>query len=431
MKTLNRFFSAAVFLCVILLSGGNPGDKVKRQDRKLPVRVEPVLISQAGPEHFGNAVYRRGLNGPGIAASGSRILQWPVSASAPASEVVPKGRDDYQNGACVMDINGDGTDEMIVGRTTTPSGTDLMWFEEIPGQNAWKEHLVAHVRDGEGEKGLHDIMPVELNIPGRPVRGVATVVNRMRILWYRTPDEPDQPWKEYLVSDLGMHGAGCAQSGLAVGDITGAGRPDLVCGNFWAECPADPTTESWKIHRYSNWDQRTTPVFPGLQDWIIKTRFGGMNQLDLGDLNNDGTTDIVSTDAEIPQARVAVFCRDHRNPDGLWTETTIDTGIYCPHSLVVTDVNADNRADILVGEMTAGGWYFPRNPDPKLYLYLNQGSLKFRRYVLHHGWGTHMMRLAPQQDQIGIFIFAADEIQSWYPDMITHVVGWTIRPLRQ
>jgi hypothetical protein len=61
-----------------------------------------------------------------------------------------------------------------------------------------------------------------------------------------------------------------------------------------------------------------------------------------------------------------------------------------------------------------------------LYLYLNQGNLKFRKYVLYTGWGTHMMRMAPQQPDDKIFIFAADEIQPWYEDMTTHIVGWTI-----
>ena len=94
------------------------------------------------------------------------------------------------------------------------------------------------------------------------------------------------------------------------------------------------------------------------------------------------------------------------------------------------DVNKDDRPDIIAGEMTAGGWWFPRIPDPKLYLYLNLGNMKFRKYILHEGWGIHMMRMATVPPDDNVFVFAAEEIQSWYKDMTTHIVGWTISPKR-
>jgi len=404
--------------------------KINEPAPALPVKVEPVLISQLGPEHFGNAVYRKGAEGSRIAASGGRILECLVHESATPTEVVPPGANRYQNGACAMDVNDDGTDEMIAGRAEGKQGTDLLWFGEVPGQKQWKEHLIDSIREGNGDEGLHDVMPFEMKVSDRPLKGVVTVVNRRILYWYQITGNANQPWEQHMISDLGTQGAECAQSGLAGGNISGKGRQDLVCGNFWAECPADPTRETWKIHRYINWDRRATPSYPDMKSWVHDTRFGGMNQLDLGDMNNDGRLDIVASDAEIPEARVGIFCQNMVNPYGLWDETIIDTGTYCPHSLVVCDVNADNRADILVGEMTAGGWWFPKNPDPKLYLYLNKGNLKFQKYVLYSGWGTHMMRMIPQHDQKKVFVFAADEIQPWYPDMTTHIVGWNISPVK-
>ena len=258
---------------------------------------------------------------------------------------------------------------------------------------------------------------------------MAIVVNRKRLFWFQIPDDITQPWIQHSIADLAEYGAVAPQSGLVPGNIAGNGQPDLVCGNFWAECPVNPATEPWQIHRYSNWDKRSTPVFSEVPAWVKDQPFGGMNQLDLGDMDGDGKLDIVATDAEIPDARVGVFCRDPLNFRDLWKETIIDTGLYCPHSLVVTDVNKDNRPDIIAGEMTAGGWWFPRTPAPKLYLYLNQGNLKFKKYILHEGWGIHMMRLVKIQPDDRVFVFAADEIQSWYKDMNTHIVGWIISPI--
>jgi len=419
----------SIILLVPWMEGCHPQSKhPKASDTGLPVKVKPMLISQLGAEHFGNAIYRHGIEGPRIAASGNRILEWPVQASAPTAEVVPPDSESYQNGACALDVNGDGFDEMIVGQSSGKLGTDLLWFEEIAGQKNWKKHLIAYVKNRGGEEGIHDIMPVEIRTSKKNLRGVAVVVNRKHINWYQIPDDATQPWTEHMIADLGEHGAKCAQSGLVPGDISGNGRQDLVCGNFWMECPADPTSGTWRVRRYSNWDRRATPKLPGVPEWVSNEHFGGMNQLDLGDMNSDGNLDIVSADAEIPEARVGIFCQDKSNPDGLWNETIVDTNIYCPHSLAVTDVNADNLPDILVGEMTAGGWYFPRNSDPRLYLYLNQGNLKFQKYVLYTGLGTHMLRMASKQDHNKIFVFAADEIQSWYKDMTTHVVGWIISP---
>jgi len=240
----------AIITILILWFGDchQPDAKMKASDLQLPVKVEPVLISQLGPEHFGNTVYRRGIDGPRIAASGNRILEWSVQESALTMEVVPAGQNGYQNGACAIDVNNDNIDEMILGRTTQ-EGTDLLWFEEIPGQKLWKEHLIAFIEDKDGEKGLHDIMPFEVKVLDKKLMGVVALVNRRYLCWYQIKDDVTQLWKEHFIADLTDYGAECAQSGLVLGDLAGNGRQDLVCGNFWAQCPADPTTDSWKIHR--------------------------------------------------------------------------------------------------------------------------------------------------------------------------------------
>ncbi len=422
------YFAGMILLMIWIEACRQSSDKLNGSDMNFPVKVEPMLISQLGAEHFGNAIYRRGMKGPRIAASGDRILEWSIQKSAPTTEVFPAGSGKYENGACAMDVNGDNIDEMIVGRSTGEQETELLWYEEVPDQRQWEEHTITSIRKGKGEEGFHDIMPFEMRTPDRLVLGVVIIVNRKTLYWYQIPTDVTQPWDQHMIADLSSYKAESAQSGLVLGDIAGNGRADVVCGNFWAECPADPGNDPWQVHRYSNWDRRSTPVFPNVPAWVGENRFGGMNQIDLGDMDGDGRLDIVASDAEIPDARVGVFCRDIASPRNLWNVTIIDTAIYCPHSLVVADVNKDNLPDIIVGEMTAGGWWFPRNSNPRLYLYLNEGNLKFRKFVVHEGWGIHMMRKAPQQPHDRIFVFAADEIQSWYEDMTTHVVGWTFSP---
>jgi hypothetical protein len=201
---------------------------------------------------------------------------------------------------------------------------------------------------------------------------------------------------------------------MVIGDIAGNGRPDVVCGMFWAECPADPTREPWVIRRYGDWEDG---------GW------GGMVKLALGDMDGDGKLEIVASEAEIPNARMGIFKRDPGHPDGPWNGHLIERGLYCPHSLVLADLDRDGRTDIIAGEMTAGGWDFPLHPNPHIYAYMNDGGLTFRRSTLVSGWGVHEMSLAPARADGRLLILAADEIQPQkFPEMKTHVSTWTIAP---
>ena len=232
---------------------------------------------------------------------------------------------------------------MIVARSLpSKKGIDLLWFEEAPGQPQWKEHLITHL-DSNQSDSPHDIVPLEMKTVGKTLRGVVVIIRRNRLVWYQVPDDPTQPWQECEIATLED-----SQSGMSVGDLAGHGRPDVACGMFWAECPADPSTGAWQAHRY------------GWNDSI----WAGMAKTAFGDMNGDGRLDIVASEAEIPNARLAAFCRDPAAPNGPWQCTLIEKGLYCPHSLVLIDANGDSRLDILVGEMTAGGWDFPLNPAP-------------------------------------------------------------------
>jgi hypothetical protein len=186
---------------------------------------------------------------------------------------------------------------------------------------------------------------------------------------------------------------------------------------YWAECPADPRSESWKVHRFGHFDGG---------GW------GGMAKLAIADLDGDGQQDIIASEAEIPEARLGIFSRDTEQPDVLWKYREIDAGLYCPHSLVLADLDGNGKIDIVTGEMTAGGWSFPLNPRPRVRAYLGKADGSFERRDLAVGLGVHEMGLVPPKNEGRISIFAADEIQPQkFPDMQTHVNLWTIERLRK
>lgn len=366
------------------------------------------LLADLGGEHLAHAVYRHTPRGGAVVAWGERVVEWPLDQPLLREAVARSGEMHYSNGGCAIDVDGDGTDEIVVarGRSRSCADPDLVWLKDDGGPT-WSSHKIASL--GPGPIAPHDIVPFSFAFAeGRKLRGVVLVIDRRVLVWYEIPGDPSLAWIRHEIAELPV----ASQSGIAVGDLAGNGRPDVVCGTFWAECPSDPARERWHVRRYSRWED---------------AGWGGMDKLALADMNCDGALDIVASEAEIPDARLGIFFRRRNEPDGPWECREIEKGLYCPHSLVVADLDGDDRADLVVGEMTAGGWDFPLNPRPRLIAYYNRAERPFERQVLSEGWGVHEMGLVPNGGHAGHVLFAADEIQPQkFPTMKTRVSTWTV-----
>jgi hypothetical protein len=385
-------------------------------ERDLGLEIRHELLSQLGTEHIAHAIHREGVGALKIVAWGDRIVQWPLTQNGVLREVVSaQPNAGYSNGGCAMDLDGDGVEELIIARGGGRWARDpqLIWFREFAGHDRWTEHVVARIGTN-ADDGPHDIAPIVLKRSnGDSTRGVVLLISRKKLVWYEIPSEPSDEWVRH---DIGTFPAAASQSGLAVGDIAGRGRPDIVCGMFWAECPDDPASP-WPLHRFGNWDENS---------------WGGMAKVAVADLDGDGKNEIVASEAEIPNARLGVFRRGDNDAARPWTCSVIDRGLYCAHSLVVTDVDGDGRADIIAGEMTAGGWDFPLNPHPRILAYRNQGQLRFDRHTIVEGLGVHELGMVAARNNRPLILYAADEIQPQkFADMRTHVSYWVISRVRR
>ena len=112
-------------------------------------------------------------------------------------------------------------------------------------------------------------------------------------------------------------------------------------------------------------------------------------------MDGDGQNEIVASQAEIPEAKLGIFSLDRSRLDELWQVREVDSGLYCPHSLVLADLNRDGHIDIVTGEMTAGAWSCPLNPRPRILAYLANGDGTFKQRLLAEGRGVHEMGVVP------------------------------------
>ena len=399
--------SFLIFLLILVNSC-----KTNNEEEQLSYKVsEHKIFGHLGSNHIANMVARKGTEGYRFTAWGRiPITEWPVESSNKNQVVQSTSELRYSNGGCAMDIDGDGIDEIIVARgdIRNLSNAKMYWFDEVEGQEYWEEYMIDDIWEG-GYVAPHDIKPYVQEDNG--FKGILANKGRDELYLYPVPNDPKGNWERIHIASFSN------QSGMEVIDINGDGYEDIVTGMYWIEGPENPRQQaSWEMHRFGEWDKN---------DWS----WGGMIQHGIADFDGDGKLELVTSEAEIPHARLAMFDRNDNNPTDLWEETLLDSTLYAPHSVVVADLNNDQQPDFIVGEMTAGGWDFPMIAHLKVYTYVNQGDMEFKRTILCEGSGVHEKRVFPDPYEGKLMIYAADKIQPQkFTNMNTHCSYWLIEP---
>src|SRR5690606_12473475 len=178
--------------------------------------------------------------------------------------------------------------------------------------------------------------------------------------------------------------------GAGIGDLNGAGTPDVVAGPFWYEGPDYKTRHEFyperpfDPRRYSDnffvgvfdfnadgWNDILIVGFPGQQafwyenpqgrdgHWTRHLAFDGVDNESphIGDITGDGRPDLVFHH----EGRLGFATSDPARPAEPWTFHPVsdDLGLsHFTHGLGVGDVNGDGHPDILM----ARGWW--ENPGP-------------------------------------------------------------------
>jgi hypothetical protein len=336
-------------------------------------------------------------------SSGPCLVGFRRTAQGWARFVIDEDHLEIAAGGAVCDVNGDGYPDLIFG--SAASGNSVWWWEN-PGKTGdhnrpWKRHIITNTEKGQH----HDQLAGDFLGVGKP-QIVSWFQGGNKLVLFPIPSNPDQtgPWPTVIEVAGGLKRSKTSSlgpEGLAMGDIDGDGKLDIVGGgrwfkhlagtNFasyiidpvqtpgrvavgnlveggshpevvmvigdgvgrlkWYECIGDPTqTTSWQGHD------------------LLGVDANHCHSLQIADFNGDGHLDILCAEmmqwnktVDNPQAKAWIFYGDGR---GHFTKTELATG-FDFHEAKAVDLNGDGRIDIVNKPFV---WKTPR-----LDLWLNQG----------------------------------------------------------
>jgi hypothetical protein len=169
------------------------------------------------------------------------------------------------------------------------------------------------------------------------------------------------------------------EEGLAIGDLDGDGRNELVCGTHWYKYAG--AGRPWESHQFAS--------------GLITTKVA------IGDLDGDGRNEIVLAEGDPcvcgkAQGGKLAWYKPRGEITAMWEEHVLEDGLLDAHSLQLGDLCGNGRLDILVGEVGVAD----RQTDqylirpPRLMIYENDGHAHFTRHIIDEGTGIHDAVLA-------------------------------------
>jgi hypothetical protein len=271
-------------------------------------------------------------------------------------------------GGLTHDLTGSGYPDIING--SDYRGDTLYWWEN-PGPSSdetWTRHVITRT----GSPQFHDEKIGDVTGDGR-LSLVFWNNGGKTLYWCPLPDDPRQtPWPQIGVIATGCEEDGHAEEGLAILDLDGDGKNEIVAGTRWYK------------YRGGKWEAH--PFASGYISTVVAA----------GDINGDGRPEILLSEGDAciygkPQGGKLAWFSPQDDLRAPWQEHLIEEFLLDPHSLQLGDICGNGRLDLLVGEIGVKDRYTEQ--PPRLMVYENDGRGQFTRHVIDEGAGTHHARL--------------------------------------
>jgi hypothetical protein len=293
-----------------------------------------------------------------------------------------------------FDVDGDG-DLDFVGAQYHPGL--VFWLERPanPLQEPWKYHVIDDFKRG-GVDGVHGLALADIDGDRRTDLVAASGWTGGNfpdsIVWFRIPRSAGEagPWDRFVLANRDAPGFNHYPS---VGDVNGDSRADVASA---AKAGPEGNWFAW-------WEQPAMHATGPWKKHLIAANQPGATNILIADLNGDGKPDFLGSRGH---GKGVVW---FEAPN--WTPHAIDTTLAGTHGLAVGDIDGDGDIDFATCAKDSGvlAWFE------------NDGTGKFMEHRIHEDQSTYEVRLVDMNGDGALDILVAgQESQNvvWYENRI-------------